>query len=152
MVASQRRIVTTSAILIAAVFLGCTAALLLLDPLERLRQVQDRQLGMGTEDFVGVIEHYYKTFFEYPWDVSGQPIPDGKSVQPSWLQEVVVKKIAASELADRSFWDQVFIIQNGTTVYACFDPRSGKLQRQADSEGVLGCLSECWLCQSFTSE
>lgn len=123
-----------------------TIVSLVINPMEQFHQIQDRQMETGAEEFLEAVEHYYKVFFEYPWETLGQSDPDGTVVQHAWIEELFAKGGTNSEFADYSFWNQIYLTQEVTIVYACFDPISEKFQQQADEESAFGCLSNCWRC------
>lgn len=136
---------------IVAVSLAAVTSLVI-NPLEQFRRIQDGQVETEAEEFLEAVERYYKVFFEYPWEALGQSDPDETVVQHTWIEELVTKGETNPEFADCSSWNQIYITQNVTAVYACFDPISEKFQQQADEESAFGCLGNCWRCLSPISE
>lgn len=141
------------AIIIIAAVLLAVGALLAFNPLEQFRRIQDRQLEADGWEFLEAADYYYKVFFEYPWDALGQKNPNETEVTNSWLQELTAKESINPEFANHSSWNQIYVTQDGTTIYACFDPISERFQNQADEggkgcDGTFGCLSGCWICHS----
>lgn len=131
--------ITVTALLVAGV-------LLVIDPPKRFRWIQDRETEAKAGGFLKAVENYYKVFFEYPWDVLGQPDPDGTAVQQPWLRELVTKEGLDQEFAEQPPWSRIYVTQDATTIHVCFDPVSKKFQQQADEEGAFDCLSDCWVC------
>lgn len=122
-----------------------------INPLEHLRRVQDRRVEANAQKFLVAIEHYYKVFFEYPWDVLGEPSPRETVVKSAWIQELLTRKMVNPEFGNHPSWSQIYLTQSDATVYTCFDPTSMQFQTQADKQGrnrngTSGCLTGCWTC------
>lgn len=138
------------AVIVISVLL-VSASLLAINPLEQLRVSQDRELEAEGRRLLNALEHYYKVFFEYPWEVSGEAKPGEAAVKTSWLQELVSKEMMDPEFANRSSLKRIYITQNDG-IWGCFDPSSRRFQTQADTQGrgrdgIPGCLHDCWICQ-----
>lgn len=125
---------------------------LAVNPLEQIRRAQDRRVEEDAREFLEAVEHYYKVFFEYPWEALGEDAPDGVVAKSSWLEELSSKRIISADFVDRFPGNQIYVTQTETTtVYACFDPVSRQFQTGADRQGrnrngASGCLTGCWTC------
>lgn len=144
----KRRLWIVSAVAAIAVL---AASLILINPLEQIRQVQDRRLERGAGEFLESAEYYYKSFFEYPWDTLGQPDPTGEVVQSSWLKEFIDKEVVASGFVKRSYWDNILVTYREGILYACFSPSSQEFKEVASlqgrgKDGSLGCTQRCFIC------
>ncbi len=151
MVISHHRTLLLISIFVAVLFL-VSFTIFFIKPLERLHQLQDRRLLAGAEELLLVVGNYYKVFFEYPWEVLGEPAPTGTVAQSPWLWEVVDKEVASPDWGNQPLWNLIYITCETPTIYACFNPLSSKFQQEARRQKVLDCSDECRLCLSFTSE
>jgi hypothetical protein len=135
--------------LVAALLLG-GAFFILVDPLERIRLLEDNRLRRDAENLLSVCSDYYLLFYEYPWDVFGEGVLAESLLKGEWVEELVEERLVRRAFAQRSSWEKLYLSER-ESLFVCFNPCSKKMAKEAlgegkDRGGSPGCLAECAIC------